>query len=175
MKVQNHFYTSGCLMWTFYLKASMLKLTFYFLITGCFVSEYTDLNKLKPCFAIQRILQNSKMSSTILKPCCYLYFEHDGRKNVDTFYTYLNKKSDILPNILGKHICLFYCFYLKALQHDCCMMHFGRAFCLSVSHEPLCQLMNVFVCCFFWFVSSECVIVDVWICQRDSFALWLNL
>ena len=72
MIVQNHFYTSGCLMWTFYLKALMLKLTFYFLITYCFVSEYTDLNKLKHCFAIQRILQNSKMSSTIFKPCCYI-------------------------------------------------------------------------------------------------------
>lgn len=102
------------------------------------------------CCNTALLLTNSNMSSTVLKPLCNLYFEPDMRKKTskkntnDTFYTYLNKKSDILPNIMGKHICLLYCFCLKALQHERCIMHFSKAFCQYVSHEPLCQLMNVY-------------------------------
>lgn len=58
-----------------------------------------------------REFTNSKMSSTILKPYYFLNMTWGRRKN-NTFFTYLNKKSDILPNILGKHICLFCCSWM---------------------------------------------------------------
>lgn len=104
-------------------------------------------------------LQTPKCLPLFYKPFCNIFSEHDTRKRVRrtyTFYTYLNKTSDILPNILGRHICLFYCFYLKALQHYCWMMHFWKGFfsvCIPWAFVPVNESL------FFFFFP----LVSVWL------------
>lgn len=141
---RNRFNTSSCLIWTFLFEGFNVEIDLYSSITSSL--SYTDMN-------ISSEFTNSKMSSTNFKTILQLiFFNMKNRKNInDMFYTYLNK-SDILPNTLGKHLSILL-FLFKGIATWCT---FGRAFCQSISHEPLCHLMNVFV-------SFQLYGVSVWL------------
>lgn len=90
------------------------------------------------------------------KSILYLtYFQHDVERDWEDFLYISDQEGWKIAKYIGKtYLSILLLkkrsFYFNALQHNGCMMHFLEGF-LSVSHELLCQLMNVF----FFFVLLD--------------------